>query len=783
MKKSIRTHFALLFALLSLAPVAIIFAIYSPGVIRDLNVRGIQDLHTLGSGHRSVISLWIKEKTQDAERIALSRQVLTALKEPQQGREGLSGFLHFNLKELGLSGIYVFDREGELVASEGKGGDTGPPEDVKRLLEDVREGTSVRWADLHKPGNVNNKHLAPFLTTPVLAGSDAVGTVVVHLDLCELRGVLANIVGKREGCSYLIDKEGNILTCLILDPAGSYLKSVGNKPVDPRTGKPTLAVSACVSGRTGFSLQPYANNEGEDVMGAWGWLPELDAGVILELSAQEIYGAASMVKRRLWPLLLVITLGVIVVSVFIGRKVSEPVLSLTETAKKIAAGDLEERTSVKSQDELGELSESLNTMVESLRREHAALEDANKKLAAALAIDSLTGLYNHQRFMEMIDAEHRRAGRYNLPLCLLMVDIDNFKLINDTHGHPFGDFVLKELAHLIRNSIRDTDIAYRYGGEEFAVILPSTGLDGGYAVAEKLREEAAGHVFKKSGLVTRLTLTVGISSLEGESIKTGKDMIKHADKAMYEGKLKGKNTVVSWSESIILERLISKEEAKSTEHYRKRFLSTADTAKRSYMEAATGLIKTLEAKDGFSATHSYLVAAYVVEFAEELGLSKEDTEVIKNSAILHDIGKIAMPSFILVKKDKLTEEEYGRLKIHAEESVRMLKDTGFLQKELPIILHHQEWFNGEGYPHGLKLAAIPLGARLLAVCDAYAAMTSKRPYRKRLSSKHAFEELRKGAGTQFDPDLIEPFIRMVEKFIASTRRIHIPQLNKTVDIA
>ncbi|MCB7129385.1 MAG: hypothetical protein J3T61_07600, partial [Candidatus Brocadiales bacterium] len=133
MKKSIRTHFALLFALLSLAPVAIIFAIYSPGVIRDLNVRGIQDLHTLGSGHRSVISLWVKEKTQDAERIALSRQVLTALKEPQQGREGLSGFLHFNLKELGLSGIYVFDREGELVASEGKGGDTGPPEDVKRL--------------------------------------------------------------------------------------------------------------------------------------------------------------------------------------------------------------------------------------------------------------------------------------------------------------------------------------------------------------------------------------------------------------------------------------------------------------------------------------------------------------------------------------------------------------------------------------------------------------------------------------------------------------------------
>jgi len=201
------------------------------------------------------------------------------------------------------------------------------------------------------------------------------------------------------------------------------------------------------------------------------------------------------------------------------------------------------------------------------------------------------------------------------------------------------------------------------------------------------------------------------------------------------------------------------------------------------MEAATTLVKTLEAKDGYSATHSYLVATYAVRLAEELGLSREKTEIIKNSAILQDVGKIAIPSGILTKTDKLTEEEYNILKTHPEQSARVLEGIGFLEEEIPIILYHQEWFNGEGYPSGLKGTAIPLGARILAICDAYAAMTSKRPYRGSLTHKDAAEEIRRGAGRQYDPHLIEPFVRAMEKLLATTRRIYIPQLNKTVDIS
>lgn len=605
----------------------------------------------------------------------------------------------------------------------------------------------------------------------------------MRLKLCKLREVLVNLVGRRKACSFLVDKEGKTLTCFMLDPSCKYNETVGKKLVDLQTGDFIPAVKACLSGKGGFSPRVYTNYFGEKVVGVWGWIPKLDAGLILEIEDREFFGPVSMVKRRLWSLLLVIGIGAIVMSIFVGRRVSEPLISLTETAKKMASGDLEERSSIKSQDELGELAESLNTMVESFQKEHAELEEANKKLADASVIDGLTGLYNHYHFQEMVDSEYRRARRYDLPLSLLMIDIDNFKLINDTYGHPFGDFVLKELARIINASIRDTDITSRYGGEEFTVILPNTTLDGSYAVAEKLRQTVADHVFKQGDFIVRLSLTVGISALAEEGINTKDDLVKHADEAMYEGKMKGKNMVVSWGEFILWERLASKGERESTEHYRERFVSTANSLKRSYMEAATTLVKSLDAKDGYSATHSYLVAAYAVRLAEELGLSREKTDIIKNSAILHDIGKIAIPTNILTKTDKLTEEEHNTLNTHPEQSVRILEDIGFLEKEIPIILHHQEWFNGEGYPGGLKGTAIPLGTRILAICDSYEAMTSERPYRKSLTYKAAIEEIRKGAGKQFDPHLVEPFIRAMEKLLTTVRRIYIPQLNKTVDIA
>ncbi len=777
MKKSIRTHFELLFALLALAPIAIIFAIYSPGAIRELNSRAMEDLQSLGSSHVSIVSLWMKEKVGDTERIAVSHQVLAALKGLPQGQEELAGFLCSNLQEKDFLGIYVFDRNGNLKVSEERDGHIGPPKDIKRLLGKARKDTSFTWADSHEQEKAKDKRPALFVTTPVQDGTEIIGSVIVHLDIRKLKKVIVSLIGRREGCSFLVDREGRVLNCFMVDSSCPYEKIVGEKPVDPRTGDLTPAVKACLSGKGGFSLQAYTNHVGKQVLGTWEWLPELDMGIIVEIDAQEFFGPISMVKKRLWMFLLIAGIGLVIVSIFVGRRVSEPLISLSETAKKIAGGDLSERAMVKSQDELGELAENLNIMVESLQREHAALEEANEKLAAASVRDGLTGLYNHYRFQEIMDSEYQRARRYDLPLCLLVIDIDNFKLINDTYGHLFGDFVLKELAHVINTSIRDIDISSRYGGEEFTVILPNTELDGGNTVAEKLRQAVAEHVFKQGDHVAKLTVTIGMSSLAEGDINSKEDMVKHADEAMYDGKIKGKNKVVCW------ESIASKGEGEAPEQYRRRFMSTATSMKRSYMEAAATLVKSLEAKDGYSATHSYLVAAYAVKLAGELGLSREDTEIIKNSAILHDIGKIAVPSAIFTKKAALTEEERDILKAHAKQSVRIIEGIEFLQKELPVIRCHQEWFNGEGYPNGLKGTAIPLGTRILAICDSYEAMTSERPYQVRHSHKEAVKELRRGAGVRFDPDLVEPFIRAMEKLRAGTKYIYIPQLNKRVDLS
>ncbi|MFQ5957472.1 MAG: HAMP domain-containing protein, partial [Candidatus Brocadiales bacterium] len=419
MKKSIRTHFALLFTLLALAPIAIIFAIFSPGLIRDLNTRTMEDLQSLGKSQVSITSLWIEEKIEEVKRLANSHHVVDALMGLPQDSDELHDFMHANLRNTGFLGIYVLDREGNLKTSAEIDKYAGLPKEAKQLLKMTQKGTSVTQAGVCRSKGAEDKRLMLCFASPVLAGTDVQGAVVAKIDFTQLSKVLRNMTGRRVAHNFLIDKDGTMLACFMLDPYSPCSTSVGKKLVDLRTGALTLAVQACLTGREGFSPQLYTNHVGKQVVGAWGWLPELEAGILIEINAQDFLGPVSSVKRRLWSLLLIVGLGLVFVSIFVSRRVSEPLISLTETAKRIAAGNLEERSLVKSQDELGELANSLNTMVESMQSKHAKLEEANKKLAAASVRDGLTGLYNHYHFHEMIDAEYRRAKRYALPLCLL----------------------------------------------------------------------------------------------------------------------------------------------------------------------------------------------------------------------------------------------------------------------------------------------------------------------------------------------------------------------------
>jgi diguanylate cyclase (GGDEF)-like protein/putative nucleotidyltransferase with HDIG domain len=773
MRKSIKGKFILLLVLLSLTPLAIIFAIYSPSMLKDLTTQACKEVHTHNKGQLRLIALWIKAEVRETELLATSPQVISCLKEAKGEAPGLKPFLEGR----GFIGLYLFDKEGNPRVTLGREAEAVLPYLDKGRLKGALQGN----LNFFPPPIEKMFNHSLFVSVPVLEAEEVLGVLVATINLYQTKGGLEDL-SPPGAYSFLVDGEGKMLACLTSKPDWIGLKTVGQKVVNLQTGLLTEGVKACMEGRWGYSLYAYTSHLGQKVLGAWGWIPELGVGVVVEVDAREAFLPVSLLRGRLWWLLFVVGVGVAVVAIFIGRKLSEPLILLALTTQKIAQGELKERVPVQSQDEIGELAQSINTMADSLREKHIQLSKANEKLAAGALRDSLTGLYDHQHFLKFLETEYKRARRYNLPLSLLMIDLDHFKMVNDTYGHPFGDFVLREIARIFEESIRDSDILCRYGGEEFAVILPNTPLEGAYSVAEKLRRTIANLVFWQGDLSTKLTITVGISTIAEERTETKEDLIKHADESLYEGKHRGRNMVVSWGELSLWEKFMQRVEKEMVEHYRTRFLSVASTMKRTYMEATMALVKNLEAKDGYTATHCYLVAMYAGRLAETLGLPQEEIEVIKDAAILHDIGKVSVPDNLLSKPGALTEEEYAIIKRHPEQAARILDGVGFLQQEIQIIMCHQEWYNGQGYPTGIKGEEIPLGARILSICDTFEALTSPRPYRLNVSAEKAFEILRKEAGTKFDPNLVEPFIKAMQELLATNNRMYVPQLNKTIEI-
>jgi len=329
---------------------------------------------------------------------------------------------------------------------------------------------------------------------------------------------------------------------------------------------------------------------------------------------------------------------------------------------------------------------------------------------------------------------------------LVMVDLDHFKTYNDNYGHLAGDEVLRKVGHCIAGSIRSVDMAFRYGGEEFAVILPATRLSDAYKAAERIRKTIEA---KASTGVTPVTASLGVSNWPIDGM-TKEAVIGRADAALYQAKQAGRNhtclssEVVKAGTSLISMELESKERALSIIY---------------------ALAATVDAKDHYTYGHSKKVSQYAVAIAEALNLSPDKVSTVRAAGLLHDIGKIAVPDQILNKAGPLTEEEFEPIRAHPELGMEILKHVIDLVNCLPAILHHHEQFDGSGYPRGLKGDDIPLEARILAIADVYDAITSIRPYRNQLTSQEALTELRRCAGTQFDPELVKIFCQAIEPLL------------------
>jgi len=372
----------------------------------------------------------------------------------------------------------------------------------------------------------------------------------------------------------------------------------------------------------------------------------------------------------------------------------------------------------------------------------AKLEVALREQERLAVTDSLTGVYNRRFFQETLDDEAARAGRAGHPLSLLLVDLDEFKKINDNYGHPAGDAALVQVADRIRRSVRPSDVVARYGGEEFVCLLPSAGEAAAVEVAERVRRSVSDRaVALGRGRHVELTSSVGLATAGthgGRPLGDTEGLVHDADAALYRAKAYGRNQVVSAR-------------------------ALADTHVDNDSDLPPALVWLADRIDAKISAHEHstAVARWSLLVAERLGLAPDARERVAAAGRLHDIGKVSVAEAILRKAAPLDEEEWEVLRRHPDESARLLTELGQRPDLAEVAIAHHERFDGRGYPRRLAGHAIPIEARIVAVTDAWAAMRADRPYARALTEEAARQQLIEGRGSQFDPDVADVFLTLV----------------------
>jgi diguanylate cyclase (GGDEF)-like protein/putative nucleotidyltransferase with HDIG domain len=373
-----------------------------------------------------------------------------------------------------------------------------------------------------------------------------------------------------------------------------------------------------------------------------------------------------------------------------------------------------------------------------IRDRLAALID---NLTNAARHDPLTALLNRRGFEEVFDVELERARRTETPLSLIVADLDRFKELNDEQGHAAGDEALRMVGRAINTAKRSFDSGARVGGEEFALLAPNSNEHGAYMLAERIRGDIE-RAF--AGKPTAITASFGIATfpLHGQSAEA---LLRAADQALYASKRLGRNRSVISSAEVpgILARAPRGQEESHVE-----------------LASLLNLAEALDLRETGSTSHCHRVARFAELMARELGLEPDEVEHVRLAGILHDVGRIGMPDELLRKRGPLTAEEWRLVRSHPAIGARMVETTDFEDIRGWILAHHERP-DGLGYPEGRTGEEVPIEARILAVADAYEAMTAERPYRHALAPDEAARELRRGSGGQFDEEVVEALLRVV----------------------
>lgn len=390
---------------------------------------------------------------------------------------------------------------------------------------------------------------------------------------------------------------------------------------------------------------------------------------------------------------------------------------------------------------------------------------SNTKLKHLALRDSHTGLFNHRYLGEVIEAEFDRAKRSAYSFSVIMLDIDYFKSINDVYGHQFGDLVLKQLSAQLKKIMRKYDIIGRFGGEEFLVVSPGIDKERALVLAHRILDAINLYNFGNKKHIVKLKISISVVSYPEDKAVKSTELIELVDQILNKVKEYGGNRVYSSSDIKKLRRPPEKSKEKDIDvgYLKEKLERLNKRANQSLIEAVFAFAKTLKLKDNYTGDHSEMTVQYATELVRILDLPKGEALLVRQAAILHDLGKIGISEKILLKKGSLTRKEFNEIKKHPEIGVDIIRPIHSLHGIIPLMLYHHERWDGKGYPNGLKGEQIPVGARIVAVADTYQALTSDRPYRKAYSQDEAAQIIGKSSGTQFDPKIADAFLNILKK--------------------
>ena len=381
-----------------------------------------------------------------------------------------------------------------------------------------------------------------------------------------------------------------------------------------------------------------------------------------------------------------------------------------------------------------------------LRGSRDEIERKNAELEVLATQDALTGCLNRRAFFDQFDSFWKESKRTGEPMSCIMIDNDHFKNVNDTYGHYVGDEVLRAVSRVIRERHADNGLVCRYGGEEFCVLLPNVSFEDACKEADLTRIAISNITFDEPAELV-LTASIGVTETRFNPADP-QDLINQADICLYTAKRNGRNCVIAYSPEMSTDDIASGSE------------SEQEKIDIPY-QAVTALVAALSYRDANTGEHSRRVADLCARVADGI-LTPQETFVLEIAALLHDIGKVGVPDHILLKPGPLTDEEWEVMSRHDRIGAEIVAGAFDCHMLNDIIASSHAFYGGNARNASLPVGEeIPLAARLLMICDSYDAIISNRVYRKGASHDAAITELRRCAGTQFDPKLVEHFAEMI----------------------